>query len=75
MVSSFVQWSFYMTVSADPVVAMQLMGLLCSSLSSDPIWYEEDQKDGFSREGQRPIAVAHGHASRNLESEWYPSSP
>ena len=28
MVSSFVQWSFYMTVSADPVVAMQLIGIV-----------------------------------------------
>ena len=28
MISSFVQWSFYMTVSADPVVAMQLIGIV-----------------------------------------------
>ena len=28
MVSSFVQWSFYMTVSADPVVAMLLIGIV-----------------------------------------------
>ena len=28
MVSSFVQWSFYMTVSADPAVAMQLIGIV-----------------------------------------------
>ena len=28
MVSSFVQWSFYMTVSAEPVVAMQLIGIV-----------------------------------------------
>ena len=28
MVSSFVQWSFYMTVSADPVVALQLIGIV-----------------------------------------------
>ena len=28
MVSSFVQWSFYMTVSADPLVAMQLIGIV-----------------------------------------------
>ena len=28
MISSLVQWSFYMTVSADPVVAMQLIGIV-----------------------------------------------
>ena len=39
------------------------------------LWDEEDQEDGFGREGQRPITVAHDRASRNLESEWHPSSP
>ncbi len=28
MISSFVQWTFYMTVSADPVIAMQLIGIV-----------------------------------------------
>tara|TARA_B100000287_G_scaffold1092_2_gene1092 strand:- start:4966 stop:7398 length:2433 start_codon:yes stop_codon:yes gene_type:complete len=28
MISSFVQWSFYMSVSADPVVAIQLVGVV-----------------------------------------------
>ena len=39
------------------------------------LWDEANQEDGFGREGQRPITVAHDRESRDLESEWHPSSP